>query len=171
MQALIVPKLVKALLICYGSQMLISAFYKNPTLHPILIRLNPVQNLICNNRLILFTHYFPDLQSRFFFSGITANFLNTLLLYCSRYVLRPSYLPWLHHPINIWWILQTPHSPTTSTSMQTFDSHIIVAIRNPFCPAMWYYFFSNGSTAPWGPRPPHFSRLHNHTLFKTHHTL
>jgi hypothetical protein len=27
-------------------------------------------------------------------------------------------------------------------------------------------FFSNGSTAPWGPRPPHFSRLHDHTLFR-----
>jgi hypothetical protein len=26
-------------------------------------------------------------------------------------------------------------------------------------------FFSNGSTAPWGPRPPHFSRLHDHILF------
>jgi hypothetical protein len=24
-------------------------------------------------------------------------------------------------------------------------------------------FFFNGSTAPWGPRPPHFSRLHDHT--------
>jgi hypothetical protein len=24
--------------------------------------------------------------------------------------------------------------------------------------------FSNGSVAPWGPRPPHFSRLHDHTL-------
>jgi hypothetical protein len=24
-------------------------------------------------------------------------------------------------------------------------------------------FFSNGSTAPWGPRPPHFSRFHDHT--------
>jgi hypothetical protein len=29
-------------------------------------------------------------------------------------------------------------------------------------------FFSYGSTAPWGPRPPHFSRLHDHT--QTHHT-
>jgi hypothetical protein len=28
----------------------------------------------------------------------------------------------------------------------------------------------NGSTAPWGPRPPHFSRLHDHTLF-IHTTL
>jgi hypothetical protein len=28
--------------------------------------------------------------------------------------------------------------------------------------------FPNGSTAPWGPRPPHFSRLHDHT--QTHHT-
>jgi hypothetical protein len=24
--------------------------------------------------------------------------------------------------------------------------------------------FFNGSTAPWGPRPPHFSRLHDHTF-------
>jgi hypothetical protein len=31
-------------------------------------------------------------------------------------------------------------------------------------------FFSNGSIAPWGPRPPHFSRLHDHTLFR-HTTL
>jgi hypothetical protein len=29
------------------------------------------------------------------------------------------------------------------------------------------YFFSNGSTAPWGPRPPQFSRLHNHTFRHT----
>jgi hypothetical protein len=27
-------------------------------------------------------------------------------------------------------------------------------------------FFSYGSTAPWGPRPPHFSRFHHHTLFR-----
>jgi hypothetical protein len=25
-------------------------------------------------------------------------------------------------------------------------------------------FLFNGSTAPWGPRPPQFSRLHDHTL-------
>jgi hypothetical protein len=25
-------------------------------------------------------------------------------------------------------------------------------------------FFLNGSTAPWGPRPPHFSRIHDHTF-------
>jgi hypothetical protein len=31
-------------------------------------------------------------------------------------------------------------------------------------------FFSKGWTAPWGPRPPHFSRLHDHTLFR-HTTL
>jgi hypothetical protein len=30
-----------------------------------------------------------------------------------------------------------------------------------------YYFF-NDSTAPWGPRPPHFSRLHDHTLDTPH---
>jgi hypothetical protein len=33
-----------------------------------------------------------------------------------------------------------------------------------------YTFFFNGSTAPWGPRPPHFSRLHDHTFFR-HTTL
>jgi hypothetical protein len=32
------------------------------------------------------------------------------------------------------------------------------------------FFSSNGLTAPWGHRPPHFSRLHDHTLFK-HTTL
>jgi hypothetical protein len=31
-------------------------------------------------------------------------------------------------------------------------------------------FFANGSTAPWGPRPLYFSRLHDHTLFR-HTTL
>jgi hypothetical protein len=29
-------------------------------------------------------------------------------------------------------------------------------------------FFFNGSTAPWGPRPPPFSRLHDHTLDTPH---
>jgi hypothetical protein len=29
------------------------------------------------------------------------------------------------------------------------------------------FFSPNGSTAPWGPRPPHFSRLHDHTLRHT----
>jgi hypothetical protein len=30
-------------------------------------------------------------------------------------------------------------------------------------------FFFNGSTAPWGPRPPHcFSRIHDHTLHTPH---
>jgi hypothetical protein len=28
-------------------------------------------------------------------------------------------------------------------------------------------FFFNGSTAPWGPRPPNFSRLRDHTLRHT----
>jgi hypothetical protein len=31
-----------------------------------------------------------------------------------------------------------------------------------------YFCPPNGSTAPWGPRPPHFSRLHNHTLDTPH---
>jgi hypothetical protein len=29
-------------------------------------------------------------------------------------------------------------------------------------------FFFNGSTAPWGPRPPQFFRLHDHTLDTPH---
>jgi hypothetical protein len=29
-------------------------------------------------------------------------------------------------------------------------------------------FFPNSSTAPWGPRPPHFSTLHDHTLDTPH---
>jgi hypothetical protein len=29
----------------------------------------------------------------------------------------------------------------------------------------------NGSTAPWGPRPPHFSTLHDHTLLDTPHSV
>jgi hypothetical protein len=34
---------------------------------------------------------------------------------------------------------------------------------------MRYIFISffNGSAAPWGPRPPHFSRLHDHTFRHT----
>jgi hypothetical protein len=30
--------------------------------------------------------------------------------------------------------------------------------------ALYNNFFFNGSTAPWGPRPSHFSRLHDHTV-------
>jgi hypothetical protein len=33
------------------------------------------------------------------------------------------------------------------------------------------FFFFNGSTAPWGPRPPHFSRLHDHTQLDTPHSV
>ena len=29
-------------------------------------------------------------------------------------------------------------------------------------------FFFNGSTAPWGPTPPHLSRLHDHILDTPH---
>jgi hypothetical protein len=31
----------------------------------------------------------------------------------------------------------------------------------------WYSIFFNDSTAPWGPRPPHFPRLHDHTFRHT----
>jgi hypothetical protein len=37
-------------------------------------------------------------------------------------------------------------------------SHIILLL------SLFIYLFSNGSTAPWGPRPPHFARLHDHTF-------
>jgi hypothetical protein len=29
------------------------------------------------------------------------------------------------------------------------------------------FFISNGSTTPWGPRPPQFPRLHDHTFRHT----
>jgi hypothetical protein len=32
----------------------------------------------------------------------------------------------------------------------------------------WKQVFFNGSTAPWGPKPPHFSRLHDHFLDTPH---
>jgi hypothetical protein len=35
----------------------------------------------------------------------------------------------------------------------------------------WSLFFSNGSTAPWGPRPPHFSRFHDHIFVDTPHSV
>jgi hypothetical protein len=31
--------------------------------------------------------------------------------------------------------------------------------------------FSNASTAPWGPRPPYFSTLHDHTFLDTPHSV
>jgi hypothetical protein len=33
------------------------------------------------------------------------------------------------------------------------------------------FFFPNDSTTPWGPRPPHFSRLHDHKLLDTLHSV
>jgi hypothetical protein len=33
---------------------------------------------------------------------------------------------------------------------------------------IWFFFLSpNASTAPWGPRPPQFSKLHDHTFRHT----
>jgi hypothetical protein len=40
---------------------------------------------------------------------------------------------------------------------------IVTFVAFPLC-----CFFSNGSTAPWGPRPPHCLTLHDHT--QTHHS-
>jgi hypothetical protein len=34
-----------------------------------------------------------------------------------------------------------------------------------------FMFFFNGLTAPRGPRPPHFSRLHDHTFLDTPHSV
>jgi hypothetical protein len=39
-------------------------------------------------------------------------------------------------------------------------SHALQCSRTDF---LQFCFFFNGSTAPWGPRQPHFSRLHDHT--------
>jgi hypothetical protein len=38
-----------------------------------------------------------------------------------------------------------------------------------FCMLSSDTYFFNASTAPWRPMPPHFSRLHDHTV-QTHHT-
>jgi hypothetical protein len=38
-------------------------------------------------------------------------------------------------------------------------------MKNPGCE--WLFFFPNGSTAPWGPMQPNFSRLHDHTFRHT----
>jgi hypothetical protein len=74
---------------------------------------------------------------------------------------RPS---WLNSNVG-WW------SPSTDTFRKylrvpenTMDRFIRTwRIRQGFC----YHFFFNSSTAPWGPRPPHFSRLHDHTFRHT----
>jgi hypothetical protein len=45
-----------------------------------------------------------------------------------------------------------------------------IMISNVFKVPQRGIILSSGSTAPWGPRSPHFSRLHEHTLFR-HITL
>jgi hypothetical protein len=35
--------------------------------------------------------------------------------------------------------------------------------RQTSMPPVGFFFFFNGSTAPWGPRQPHFTTLHDHT--------
>ena len=42
-----------------------------------------------------------------------------------------------------------------------FNRHFIL----PRAPEI-FFSFPNGSTAPWGPRPPQFSRLHDHLYLK-----
>jgi hypothetical protein len=44
--------------------------------------------------------------------------------------------------------------------------HFFICPVTRICLIVTFFYF-NGSTAPWGPRPPHFSRLHNDTFRHT----
>jgi hypothetical protein len=47
------------------------------------------------------------------------------------------------------------------------QKNFIFALINPIKKTMnLNYFFSNGSTVPWGPRLPLFLGLHDHTFFR-----
>ena len=146
MQALIAPRLGKAFRTFYGPQRFIFAFYKSPTLGTVLSQLNPIQTESVTSAFLLFIYLIPDLHLRFsskysqriyvpFYSykvvqiwpGQTVTCLHTnrpghiwTTLY---YVPRPIYFSWFYYPSNIIWRLHT--SPVTSTSRQTFPSHII----------------------------------------------
>jgi hypothetical protein len=65
-------------------------------------------------------------------------------------------------------ILPLLHLNTLQALGAQFLSHCKFYFRLRVLP--WFislFFSSNGSTAPWGPRPPHFLRLHNHTVRHT----
>jgi hypothetical protein len=47
-------------------------------------------------------------------------------------------------------------------------SAVIVPTELSWLPCHFLFFFSYGSTAPRGPRPPHCSRLHDHTVDNPH---
>jgi hypothetical protein len=50
------------------------------------------------------------------------------------------------------------------STISSFLTSMLSVIQNLMHFKFHNTFFSNGSTAPWGPNPPHFSRLHDHTL-------
>jgi hypothetical protein len=52
-------------------------------------------------------------------------------------------------------IVQAIHSATGTSTATVYGFTTLI-------------FFFNGSIAPWGPRPSHFSRLHDHTLDTPH---
>ena len=54
------------------------------------------------------------------------------------------------------WKFGSYRSENTCVSGEVVNRLMVMIVR--------IVFFFNGSTAPWGPTPPHFSRLHDHTL-------
>ena len=65
-------------------------------------------------------------------------------------------------------VQSTSHSFTVSLPSGMQHKYTCCLIRQELNLIGHSLIFFNGSTAPRGPRPPHCSRLHNHT--QTHHT-
>jgi hypothetical protein len=65
-------------------------------------------------------------------------------------------------------------SPNRFSLCSSLVLHIHISLlisKSPTRGKSLFYVFCNGSAAPWGPRPPHFSRLHDHAFFFRHTTL
>jgi hypothetical protein len=81
-----------------------------------------------------------------------------------------------HYPFtkHLLTILGDLHGPTKTRVSAEFETKVAkmrtlkvgLIIQPPQRKKTLPTFFSNGSTAPWGPRSPQFSRLHYHTLFR-----
>jgi hypothetical protein len=61
------------------------------------------------------------------------------------------------------------HPPSSSARVKEIVELYLYSPSGPSWPVLgWTIFPPNGSTAPWGPRPPHFSKLHDHFLDTPH---
>ena len=57
------------------------------------------------------------------------------------------------------------NSNTPPFSLGFYTVRLQIALPHNISPRV-SIFFPNSSTAPWGPRPPNFSTLHDHTHFR-----